>query len=222
METHPADRDEGGRPLRVQVRQPSELGNGARAEWWAGRGERGMPALPIFLWMRNVGLLPVADVVPVTQHGGMNALFSGAGGLGLLASAAVAAAPNVAVYSNVCLSPRTHDQGGMELSLSRSDGRWLVALRTCEGGCMTWSTTDVVRRGNLLTFAAAYPIYDEKGAPAGMVSDRFRGRLTERAAVVTAEKGNRTETLMRQPWAIDAGDDVPTEPDLPPTPVRRC
>lgn len=102
------------------------------------------------------------------------------------------------VYSNVSCSRETGDQSGVELQLQTSAGRWLVVLKTCEGGCWQQPTSNVVLDKNNLTFIAVDQSIDESGRTAKSTSHRFSGRFGKDALDLVCPGYYELQHLERQ------------------------
>lgn len=124
------------------------------------------------------------------------------------------------VYSNVCLSAETQDQGGIELQIRTVGRQPSVTLKTCQGGCWEQPTSEVVVRKDRITFLATDQAFDEKGNLVAATIHRFTGRFRAGALVVESPGYYPPQRLTKQRWPAVAPS--ASGPSDWPTPIRRC
>ena len=141
----------------------------------------------------------------------------------LLALAAPSAAPDrQATYSNVCLSPETGDQGGVELTLIVHAGTPSVILKTCEGGCWRQTTRDVKLTGRKIAFSATYQTFTAQGAVAETLTHRFTGAFRGRTLVLDSSGYYGRQALQRVVTPLDVTAEVTADVSTWPAAIRRC
>ena len=142
-----------------------------------------------------------------------------------LAAAAVLVSPAQAdpaagLYSDVCLSPDTGDQGGVELRLVYNAGAPMVIFKTCEGGCWAQPTRAAALTGNTLSFIAANQAFDDKGVLADSQDHHFEVRFSGETATLTSRDypGHQTHRLRHQKLSGPSNADLKDWPAI----TRRC
>ncbi len=144
-------------------------------------------------------------------------------GSGALAGAAVAAELG-GTYSNVCVSPGTGDQGGVELTLlSAADGPSII-FKICEGGCWQPKTHDVELIGRAIAFTVTETTFDGEGRPAKTSSHRFRGAFGPRSLSLESPGYYQRFQLrrVRSPEHVMQDVEGDADPSTWPSPLRRC
>jgi len=127
------------------------------------------------------------------------------------------------IYSNVCLYPKTLDQGGMELRIVRTSRSPSVKFRTCQGGCWEQPTSAVTLSKERITFLAADQSFDEKGKLAESVVHRFSGTFQKGDLVVASPGYYPIQHLKKQRHSVEAQAATDKgDPAAWPAPVRRC
>jgi hypothetical protein len=143
---------------------------------------------------------------------------------GLAAVTAIAmpaqAAPPAGVYSNVCMSRETGDQGGVELQLTYRAGEPVIVFKTCEGGCWAQPTRVAKAAKDSVTFVATNQSFEANGALAESQDHHFKVRFSGPTATLESPDyaGYASVRLRRQSFKASPS----TDPKDWPTPIRRC
>lgn len=119
---------------------------------------------------------------------------------------AASASPVAGVYSNVCLSRVTGDQGGLELALIWSEsGQPAVVFKICEGGCWTAPVHELTVRDNGISFTAENKMFGEHGRPLPSEFVRFSGTFGDRSLKLDGAGYWKDQRLVRQKGYLAAG-----------------
>lgn len=106
------------------------------------------------------------------------------------------------IYSNVKMSERTGDLGGMEARFFEADGRRMVEFVWCEGWCNESFTVPVTRRPEGFAFSY-FQLYADGGADAG-VTMRFLAWPEGKRLRISAWQGDRKLDYEGKPQTLGA------------------
>ena len=144
------------------------------------------------------------------------------GAMALTGCAHAALASPEGVYSNVCLSPRTGDQGGLQVEVRAGGAGPVVRFSICEGGCWTEAAGSVSIVGDRIAFTTTEELFTAQRTLAESRVHHFAGRFVRGGLVLESadRQGWARVVLKRQGWPAatapgGGGSDWPT-------PVRRC
>ena len=158
----------------------------------------------------------------------MRRWFGILGAVALTAWAYAAAAASLeGVYSNVCLSRETGDQGGLEVEVRTGGAGPMVRFSICEGGCWTEATGAVSIVGDRIAFTTTEELFTEQRTLAESRVHHFTGRFVRGGLVLESSdrQGWARTVLKRQRWRGTGGPNGATPEDAEfgtPTPIRRC
>ncbi len=135
-----------------------------------------------------------------------------------------AAAGLEGTYSNVCLSPDTGDQGGVEVTLVSSSAGPSVIFKICEGGCWQPETHDVEIVGRRIAFTVTDTTFDNGGHAVETARHRFQGVFDARTLSLESPGYYERFQLRRVRHPDHVMQKVLGDADLStwPTPQRRC
>jgi hypothetical protein len=140
-------------------------------------------------------------------------------------SADAGSASLAGVYTNVCVSPETLDQGGDEVQLARRPAPH-GTFAWCAGGCVRSVMNDLRLQSDRLSFSTTEQYFTEQGAAAGSTTHHYSGTFKANSlTLVSSDDPDFGRVVLRhQSWKPDhltlIGSTV--EQSEWPSPVRRC